>query len=270
MAAVVSLPSSSRMTEAEYRRARDELRATYGETRAQASAQADQAWAALFVRSGWTQDQLAAAEGKSQAYVSLRVLFGKFLVFITTVINPEFAPIRANLTEWRFRAYWKRTKDLGSNERQRFLAVQKALLADVRIGRSTRPKKAIGLAVKETCADGKWHAFSVIHERVRTVEAEAAAADVATVLEWIVQRSTYGLTGEKQKGAQGWRYKLHVSGAYIPLRALMQEIGPLLAGLEAEGKKNSATASPPTVAHLTFQLRQVLERLTTERTKDNG
>jgi hypothetical protein len=270
MASVVPI-TGPRMTEAEYRRARDELRATYGEGGREARAHADQALAALFVRSGWTQERLAAAEGKSQSYISQRLLFGKFLAFIAAAINTEFAPIKAQLTEWRFRAYWARAADVGSgNERQRFLAVQKALEADVRIGRSTRPKKAIGAAIKETCADGKWHAFSVIHERVRTIEAEAAAADVVTVLEWIVQRSTYGLTGEKQKGAQGWRYKLHVSGAYIPLRALMQEIGPLLAGLEAEGKKNSATASPPTVAHLTFQLRQVLERLTTERTKDNG
>jgi hypothetical protein len=270
MASVVPI-TGPRMTEAEYRRARDGLRATYGETSAQAGAQADQALAALFVRSGWTQEQLAAAEGKKHAYIAYRLVFGRFLAFSTTVENPEFTSVRARLTERRFRAYWLRAKDVGSgNERQRFLAVQKALQADVRVGRSTRPKKAIGLAIKATCADGKWHAFSVIHERVQRIEADATAEDVASVLEWIVQRSTYGLTGEKQKGAQGWRYKLHVSGAYIPLRALMQEIGPLLAGLEAEGKKNSATASPPQVAHLTFQLRQVLERLTTERTKDNG
>jgi hypothetical protein len=270
MASVVPITGPS-MTEAEYRRARDELRATYGETSAQAGAQAHQALAALFIRSGWTQEQLAAAEGKKPRYIAYRLTFGRFLGFCTNVQNPDFGPVKANLTEGRFRAYWLRARDVGDgNERQRFLAVQRALLADVRIGRSTRPKKAIGTAIKATCADGKWHAFSVIHERVRTIEAEAAAEDVASVLEWIVQRSTYGLTGEKQKGAQGWRYKLHVSGAYIPLRALMQEIGPLLAGLEAEGKKNSATASPPQVAHLTFQLRQVLERLTTERMKDNG
>jgi hypothetical protein len=261
MAAVVSFPGS-RMTEAEYRRARDELRATYGETRAQAGAQADQALAALFVRSGWTQEQLATVEGKKHAYIGYRLIFGRFLGFSTAVENPEWSAIRARLTEWRFRVYWGRTRELGTNERQRFVAVQKALLADVRIGRSTRPKKAIGAAIKATCADGKWHAFAVIHERVQTIEADATAADVATVLEWIVQRSTYGLTGEKQKGAKGWRYKLLVSGAYIPLHALMQELGPLLDGLEIEGRKNHVTASPPQVAYLTAKIRQLLERLT--------
>src|SRR5215475_13029826 len=129
--AVVSL--QSRMTEAEYRRVRDGLRATYGETSGQAAAHLDQALAALFVRSGWTQQQLAAAEGKSQSYIGHRLVFGRFLAFTTAVVNPDFAPVRANLTEWRFRSYWRRARDVGDgNERIRFIAVQKALLADVR------------------------------------------------------------------------------------------------------------------------------------------
>ncbi len=255
-----------RMTEADYRRAREELRATYGESAAQAGAQADQAVAGLFLRSGWTQQQLAAVEGKTQTYISQRLAFGRFLAFIAAAINPEFAPIKAKLTEFRFRSYWRRTQDVGSgNERQRFLTVQQALLRDLRIGRSTRPKKAIGAAIKATCADGKWRLLSVLCERVRTVEPDATVEDITTVLDWIVQRSTYGLTGEKEKGAKEWRYKLLVSGRYVPLDALMQELSPIIKGLYVEGRKNHVTASPGTVLHLTSLLEKVLERLTTER-----
>ena len=41
----------------------------------------------------------------------------------------------------------------------------------------------------------------------------------------------------------------------------MQDLGPILDGLKAEGKKNVATISPGTVAHLVHQLEQLLEKL---------
>jgi hypothetical protein len=65
----------------------------------------------------------------------------------------------------------------------------------------------------------------------------------------------------------------HVKGVADKAKGAIKEGAGKVTGdksLEAEGKKNSATASPPQVAHLTFQLRQVLERLTTERTKPRG
>lgn len=49
------------------------------------------------VRSGWTQDQLAAKEKRSQDWVALKIRFGRFLSFTTTVVNAETLP--NNLTE---------------------------------------------------------------------------------------------------------------------------------------------------------------------------
>jgi transcriptional regulator with XRE-family HTH domain len=45
--------------------------------------------AALFHRSGWTQEQLAKKEGVKQPRVSQLLLFDRFLNFITKVIIPE-------------------------------------------------------------------------------------------------------------------------------------------------------------------------------------
>jgi hypothetical protein len=69
-----------------------------------------------FHHTGWTQDELAKKEGKSQPWITVRLRFGRFLEFITTVINAQ--PLPSNLTERRFRSYWERTS--GDNERQRF------------------------------------------------------------------------------------------------------------------------------------------------------
>jgi hypothetical protein len=66
------------------------LRATYGDTSKRAGALADQALAALFVRSVWTQERLAAAEGKKKSYIGYRLVFGRFLAFSTAVENPEW------------------------------------------------------------------------------------------------------------------------------------------------------------------------------------
>jgi len=49
------------------------------------------AFANLFHRSGWTQEQLAKKEGKSQPWIVVRLRFGRFLKFITGSNNSEEA-----------------------------------------------------------------------------------------------------------------------------------------------------------------------------------
>jgi hypothetical protein len=71
-------------------------------------------------RSGWTQDELAKAEGQSRIWITCHVRFGRFLDFVTTVTNAD-SPTAA-LTERRFRDYWKLTDSNDPNERSRFSA----------------------------------------------------------------------------------------------------------------------------------------------------
>ena len=61
----------------------------------------------MFVRSGWTQEALAAKEKKSPQWIAQRIRFGRFLSFSTDVENLKNLP--KNLSERRFRSYWERT-----------------------------------------------------------------------------------------------------------------------------------------------------------------
>jgi hypothetical protein len=63
-----------------------------GDKRADAPAKYDQALASLFYRSGWTQEELAKKEGKSQRWISYHLLFGRFLHFSTTCSNFQIPP----------------------------------------------------------------------------------------------------------------------------------------------------------------------------------
>jgi hypothetical protein len=93
-----------------------------GNWRREREAKRDQAWAAFFYRSNWTQEQLAKKEGKGQQWISRRLLFGRFLAFTPMGVSGENAStLPTNLTERRFRSYWERTA--GGNERARFNAV---------------------------------------------------------------------------------------------------------------------------------------------------
>lgn len=124
------------MTEADYDRQRAELRDTYGDgTSKQMTARYDQELAKLFDRSGWTQEQLAAKEGKKQPYVSRRLQFGRFLA-----IMPNGIILSDDFSEGRFRSYWDATASLKGNNTIRFAAVAEM----VRTGQEPPKKRAGG------------------------------------------------------------------------------------------------------------------------------
>ena len=91
-------------------------------SRPQASRRSRLKFEGMFYRSGWTQEELAAKEATTQQSIAYRMRFGRFLNFITTVINSQFT-LPKNLTERRFRSFWDRTEKANGNERARFNAV---------------------------------------------------------------------------------------------------------------------------------------------------
>lgn len=81
------------------------LETRYGAHREGAEAYRDQEVSRLFVECKWTQVRIAERMGRQQNWVSRRLLFGRFLRFITTCDNLEFRG--KPLTEGRFREAWR-------------------------------------------------------------------------------------------------------------------------------------------------------------------
>ena len=63
---------------------------------------------AAFHCSGWTQEELAAKEGKTQKWIDYRLRFGRVFHFTTMVVKTNSLP--ANLTERRFRSLLRRRR----------------------------------------------------------------------------------------------------------------------------------------------------------------
>ena len=101
-----------------------------------------------------------------------------------------------------------------------------------------RPK--IGAAIVERFGDGKWHSQATIAKALDTTEDH-----VATTLETMRKMQTYGARSERKRVGTS--------------RELVEKLGPIVKGLKAEGKKNAATMSPGTVAHLAAQLQKLLD-----------
>ena len=253
---------AGRMTVSDYNQERAALRATYGETAAERSAIYDQALVRLFLRSGWTQEQLAVVEKRSPQWVAQQLRFGRFVEFSTAVEIPKsgLIPLQS-LSEGRFRRYWGRTDPKEGNERKRFLAVVELMSDETTLSRPHVIKRPIGRANKQTSADGTWHRLATITAKVQEAQPTATSADVEAVLKGMVAHGWYDVFAEKQKGGQTYRV---VNGGRrkIDLVVLMQELGPIIEGLKTEGQKNMARMSPGTVARLTCQLERLLAKLT--------
>jgi hypothetical protein len=118
-----------------------------------------------------------------------------------------------------------------------------------------RPK--IGAAIVEQFGDGKWHSQATIAKALDTTEDH-----VATTLETMRKMQTYGAKSERKRVGTSCSYRIFRKENMISSNELVEKLGPIIKGLKAEGKKNAATMSPGTVAHLAAQLRKLLDEWT--------
>jgi hypothetical protein len=253
---VIDLESSRRMSADDYRLEREEIRATYGESSVEAGAKRDQALAALFYRSGWTQEDLAKAEGCSRPIITRRLLFGRFLAFVPSGHIP---PIPSNLSERRFRSYWERTDKAEGNERKRFLEVQRLLQTET-VVRSPR-RDGLGVKIVAEFGDNKWHKLETIAAHVE--QPPESLIDLLSNMG--CKNNNWGvvLCERKPVGAKDgtWKYRIIRGGEKIDLPALRQELAPILEELEYQGAQHTARYSPSAVLQCAHRIRKLLETL---------
>jgi|SRR5215475_1435956 len=243
------------LTDVQYDQQREELRRLYGDSNVEAVAKRDQALAELFHRSGWTQERLAQKEGKAQSWVAQRLRFGRFLNFITTVINEDVLP--RNLTERRFRQFWSEQEKHGGNDRQRFQATLDAIRSSAITPSNAGVNNNIAKRIIEAYADGKWHDEEKIVDRFSDVAPELIYNALAAVCK--PSRTVANTKGERERHGRGHRVRLIKQDCLISYAEIKLKLLPLIEGLVEEGKKNMATMSPGTVARLAALLKRQID-----------
>lgn len=259
---VVGIRHNSHMTPDEYRRERERLDATYGKDGRQAANRRAQELAKLFDRSGWTQEQLAEAEGKSTGWTSYQLQFGAFLNFFTTVRISKSAPFwwLPDLTERRFRTFWAAAPDCGGNDRQRFQRVLDALCSlppntwPVRDG---SPARAVGKTIRNKFGDGEWHKVEEIAE-----DLGADAEQIHSHLDMWFAGSGAGASSvdvERKKVGKSFAYRMFDKKRSVSPIEIKQKLSPLIRQLKDECGKSEARLSRPTLALIATRLQKLIE-----------
>jgi hypothetical protein len=125
-------------------------------------------------------------------------------------------------------------------------------MSAISIAAARRP--SIGKSIKEKFADGKWHPLDTIVEGV--------GADKKHVLDTIngmSKNGNYGCKVERKRVGANTEFRIFKEEKTISLDELIEKLAPIIKELKAEGKKNMATMSPATVAHLAGKLSNLLD-----------
>jgi hypothetical protein len=239
------LVSNQTMSEMEYDRQRAELERLYGGPDAadkEVLAKRDQAWAQLFLRTGWPQEKLAEKEGKSQSWVARRLTFGRFLHFMPMGINPDSPPLPADLTERKFRGVWERTKK--GDERDRFKEVYRKLTAppDPDAPKPKRPslKKDI---LESGIIDGKWRPAEKIAAEIEVEDVQ----HVSDTLQNAQDQGLFGLKVESKKVGTKRHWRLFPADKTVTVHELTEKLMPILKALKEQANDHMAHWSPPIV-----------------------
>lgn len=233
----------ARMSDREYQRERERIREVYGDNKSEAGIRWEQALAKLFYASGWTQEELAAQEGKSQQYIALRLRFGRFLSFSANTTSCS------NVPEGRFRKYWEQTS--GSDIR-RFAQVAEMIQKDNKPRGINR--NALMDQIRDLYSNGKWHSTEAIANRVGKDQGE-----VERTLAGAASRGHRRFRIERRRRGRDFQYCIYPMDKTVSSVELSEKLGPVILQLRAEGRKNMATIAIAKIAEIAAELQVMLD-----------
>jgi hypothetical protein len=250
--------NAGHMTDAEYERERERIRATYGGNKQQAGARYEQELSRLFALSGWGQADLAKKEGYSVPHVSNLLRFGQFLTFLENSANANFPII--GISEPRFRGYWSRTDTKGQNYHIRFREVARLMAEEweegPKWGQQRKPplSKAVGQSIAKKCPKGKWLSPDAI-----ATKAGCTTDEVHRVMDTMDKpMGCHGAHAERKKVGTDWHYRIFKQDRLVAVDELVTKLTPIIEALEAEGKKSAVTTIPAEVRMLAVKLKRIL------------
>jgi hypothetical protein len=245
----------------------------------------DQKLAALFLDSGWSQDEVAAHLGKwwgkevTQQWVGQQLRFARFLSFFTTTGSEGGLRLPPNLSERAFRSFWDAT-EAGDNfsghrahteaavqdEHRRFGLV----LEELKAAGLSRARKPIRKAILRRVVGKKPLSAEEI---ARVISDDLGSAvlprDVAQTLSTMRPTPESPYRVEKSLDSEGTKYRVvRTAGKVLSkkdLARLAPELLPLVREIIRESKKDKVEMSAAHLCSLASRVEQVLQSVVGEK-----
>jgi hypothetical protein len=112
----------------------------------------------------------------------------------------------------------------------------------------------VGRAMVAKLHVGKWYSAQTVAE-----DAGITERDVHSVLHNMCYRPAHGAKAERKKVGNEIHYRIFKQEKTISSDELIEKLAPIIKELKAEGKKNMATMSPASVAHIAGKLSNLLD-----------
>jgi hypothetical protein len=254
------------MTEQQFDERLARIEEGHASRREQAAAWRDQEMARLFEESEWTQQKIARKVGKTQRWVSYRLLFGRFLSFRTTCSKD--APGIASLTEGAFRTLWKKTGS--KKESARFAEVLTMLEKQPPPGPKPPPVNKVGLAaaVRELFEDGKWRTVRQAVEAIRPRFPGLPDETLAASVRWLRSHPPRGYQIEVKHLGKVGQYRLRRAGRdlkevpALDVDRFLEGVVPIIEELKTWGGQSEWHQSPGALRRLAVQLERLIAPFT--------
>lgn len=247
------------MTEQQFDARLRQIDESYNLRREGADAYRDQEIARLFNECEWKQERIAAKMGRSQGWVSLRLVFARFLIFIT-----QGNKSCDQLTEKVFRALYKGTH---GTETERFAHVVTKLSDTLPVGHQHQTKKSgFRSALIESMEDGKWWMTPQIQAALAETFPGISLEVAANTVRSLTVRPPSGKQMQVKKIGKRCQYRLcsAASSASITPEVfahIVEGIAPIIDELKHWGRSHEYQMSPVAIKRIAIQLEKLMEPL---------